>query len=84
MSILFASVAVVCTMSACSDYVLDSSTDHLDAVYNTQALDDEFLSIWGDEADLNKWLAKYQIGENVFEIVSLEFETQEIKESDIP
>lgn len=84
MPVLFASVAVVCTMSACSDYVLDSSTDHLYAVRNTQVLDDEFLSIWGDETDLNKWLAKYQIGETVFEIVSLEFETQEIKDSDIP
>lgn len=81
---IFATIAVVCTMATCSDYVIDTAQTANDAVINTKAKDNEFLNIWGDEQDLNKWLVKYQIGETVFEIVSLDFETREVVEADIP
>ena len=81
---LFASIAVVCTMATCSDYYLDTAPTELDAKVNTQVIDDAFLADWGDEVKLNKWLDKYQIGETVFEIVSIEFDTKEVKEEEIP
>lgn len=81
---LFASIAVVCTMATCSDYYLDTAPTELDAKVKTQVIDDAFLADWGDEQKLNKWLDKYQIGETVFEIVSIEFETKQIPEDKIP
>lgn len=81
---IFATIAVVCTMATCSDYVIDTAQNVTDANVNTQTKDNEFLAIWGDEQDLNKWLTKYQIGETVFEIVSLEMETREIAEDMTP
>lgn len=81
---IFATIAVVCTMATCSDYVIDTAQNVTDANVNTQTKDNEFLAIWGDEQDLNKWLTKYQIGETVFEIVSLEMETREITEDMTP
>lgn len=81
---LFASIAIVCTMATCSDYYLDTAPTELDAKVNTQVIDDAFLADWGDEVKLNKWLDKYQIGETVFEIVSIEFDTKEVKEEEIP
>jgi len=81
---LFASIAIVCTMSACSDYYVDTAHTMQDAVVNTQVIDNAFLADWGDEQKLNQWLDKYQIGETVFEIVSIEFETKEVKEDEIP
>lgn len=81
---LFASVALVCTLSYCSDYVLDTAETRVDAMHNTTAVDNEFLSIWGDENMLNMWLTKYHVGETVFEIVSIDFETVEIPEKEIP
>lgn len=83
MSILF-TVAVVCTMSACSDYNIDQANTLEDGVTNTRTHEAEFLKVWEDEQKLNKWLAKYQIGETVFEIVSIDFETQEVEENEIP
>lgn len=81
---IFASIAIVCTMATCSDYVVDTAQTVADANQNTQVVDDKFLSVWGDEQELNKWLDTYQIGETVFEIVSVEFETKELKENEIP
>lgn len=81
---LFATIAVVCTIAACSDYVVDHSTTAVDAVDNTQQIDNEFLSVWGNEQQLNKWLTKYQIGETVFEIVSVDFETRVVADNEIP
>lgn len=81
---VFLSLAVVCTMSSCSDYVVDHASTMQDAKVNTQVIDDKFLADWGDEQKLNQWLDKYKIGETVFEIVSIEFETKEIQEDMIP
>lgn len=84
MSVLFATVAVVCTMSTCNDYVIDTSTDKLDGHVNTVQHNEEYQSVWEDEAKLNNWLNKYQIGETVFEIVSIDIESQDIHEDDTP
>lgn len=81
---LFASIAIVCTMATCSDYYLDTAPTMADAEKNTQVIDNAFLAEWGDEVKLNQWLDKYKIGETVFEIVSIEFETKEIKDEQIP
>ena len=81
---LFASIAIVCTMTTCSDYYLDTAPTEFDAKVNTQVIDDAFLADWVDEKKLNQWLDKYQIGETVFEIVSIEFDTKEVKEEEIP
>ena len=81
---IFATIAVVCTMATCSDYVVDRAETVVDANVNTHQIGNEFLSVWEDEKQLTSWLDRYQIGETVFEIVSLEFETKEIKDSEIP
>lgn len=81
---VFATIATVCTLAICSDYVLDTAPVDRTAAVNTSVIDDHFLSIWGDEKELNKWLDKYKIGETVFEIVSIEFNTKEIEEDDLP
>lgn len=84
MSVLFATVAVVCTLSQCNDYVIDNSTDKLDGVVNTSQHNDEYQAVWQDEKGLTDWLNKYQIGETIFEIVSIEIENQTINADDIP
>lgn len=71
-------------MASCSDYVVDHASNMQDAKVKTQVIDDKFLADWGDEQKLNQWLDKYKIGETVFEIVSIEFETKEIKEDELP
>ena len=81
---IFASVAIVCTLAACNEYHVDTAQTLEDGTYNTQVVDTEFFNLWGDEQQLNQWLAKNKVGETVFEIVSVEFETQEINENDIP
>lgn len=81
---VFATIAVVCTMATCQDYVVDHAQTVYDANVNTHQIDNEFLSVWEDEKQLTSWLDRYQIGETVFEIVSLEFETKEIVDSEIP
>lgn len=84
MSVLFATVAVVCTMSACNDYVIDTATDKLEGTVNTSQHNDQYQAVWQDEKGLTNWLDKYQIGETVFEIVSIDIENQTIKQDDIP
>jgi len=84
MSVLFATVAVVCTLSQCNDYVIDNSTDKLDGVVNTSQHNDEYQAVWQDEKGLTDWLNKYQIGETIFEIVSIDIENQTINADDIP
>lgn len=81
---IFASIAIVCTMATCSDYHVDTAHTQTEARINTQAVDDEFMSVWEDETQLTNWLKKYQIGETVFEIVSVDFETKEVKDQEIP
>lgn len=81
---IFATVAVVCTMSACNDYYLDTAQNKYEANDNQIAIQKEFLSIWEDEKGLTHWLEKYKIGETIFEIQTLEFETQEIQDEDLP
>ena len=84
MSALFATVAVVCTMSACNEYYIDQATTPDNGVNNTQLHEQGFLNVWEDEKGLTDWLNKYQIGETVFEIQTLEFETQEVQEEELP
>jgi hypothetical protein len=81
---VFATIAVVCTLATCSDYVIDTAQTVTDANINTHVQDERFLSLWGDEKLLTDWLDEFKIGETVFEIVSLEFETKEITEDDAP
>lgn len=81
---IFATIAVVCTMATCSDYVVDTATNVSDANLNTYIIGEHFGNIWEDEQKLTNWLDSYKIGETVFEIVSLEFETKEIQEDEIP
>jgi hypothetical protein len=81
---IFATIAVVCTLATCSDYVIDTASNQVDASINTQAHNTKFLSVWEDEKQLTNWLSQYSIGETVFEIVSLELETKEVKEDDTP
>jgi hypothetical protein len=71
-------------MATCNEYVIDRASTVQDANVNTQKQDDRFLALWEDETKLTKWLTEFQIGETVFEIVSIEMETKEIKEQDIP
>lgn len=81
---IFATVAVVCTMSLCNEYHVETADNLQSGIKNTKVIDDHFLSVWGDEKDLTNWLKSYKIGETVFEIVSIEFETQEIENENIP
>lgn len=81
---LFATVAIVCTMAQCNDYVIDPAESRDDAVVNTQAHQVEYNKVWEDEKGLTDWLNKYQIGETIFEIVSIDIETKEIQEANIP
>jgi hypothetical protein len=81
---IFATIAVVCTMATCNDYVIDTAPTMQDANRNTDMHDDRFLALWGDEKMLTDWLTEFKIGETVFEIVSLEMETKEIEEELIP
>lgn len=84
MSVLFATVAVVCTLSKCNDYVIDQSHDRLDGMVNTLQHDEEYQAVWQDEKGLTDWLKKYQIGETIFEIVSIDIENKTIDADDIP
>lgn len=81
---IFATIAVVCTMATCNDYVIDTAPTIQDANHNTSVQDDRFLALWGDEELLTNWLTEFKIGETVFEIVSLEMETKELNENEIP
>lgn len=81
---IFATIAVVCTMATCSDYVIDTAKTVSDANVNTHTQSEVFNTVWEDEQNLTNWLTKHQIGETVFEIVSLELETREITEDMTP
>jgi len=81
---IFATIAVVCTLATCNDYVIDTAATVQDANVNTQKQDDRFLAIYGDEKLLSEWLTEFKIGETMFDIVSLEMETRVIKDSEIP
>ena len=81
---IFATVAVVCTMSACNDYVIDTSKTAVTQAAATRAHTMVYNEIWEDEKGLSEWLKKYQIGETIFEIVSIDIESQDIEEADIP
>lgn len=81
---IFATVAIVCTLSTCNDYYIDTAPTLAEAVTNTQTHQAKFDSVWTEEKPLTEWLTKQKIGETVFEIVSLDLETQEVDESQIP
>ena len=57
---LFATVAIVCTMSACSDYVVDTASVVSDANVNTEQVSNEFGAVWEDEQKLNKLVDRIQ------------------------
>lgn len=84
MGTLFATVAVVCTMSACNDYVIDTANTATVQQINTSLQYNEYQAVWQDEKGLTNWLNKYQIGETVFEIVSIDIESQTIEGKDVP
>lgn len=81
---LFATVAIVCTMAMCNHYTLDTAKTESDGFTNTQAKQEGFDRIWQEEKPLTEWLKEHKIGETVFEIVSIDFETQETNDEDIP
>lgn len=81
---VFATVAVVCTMATCNDYVIDHQNQYGNAHNATQTHIVEFEKAFNDEAKLNKWLDTYKIGETVFEIVSVEFVTEAMDEDNLP
>lgn len=81
---IFATLAIVCTMSKCNDYILDHAETFNDGDRNTSVIYKEFDRVWQDEQGLNKWLGEYKINETVFEIVSIDFETREVNDHDIP
>jgi hypothetical protein len=71
-------------MSLCSDYYIDTASNKADAILNTSSHNAQYLSAWEDEKGLTGWLTKHKIGETVFEIVSIDTETQEINEEELP
>lgn len=81
---IFATVAVVCTMATCNDYVIDHHYQYQNAHNATMVHADKFDKVYNDEAGLTKWLETYKIGETVFEIVSVEFVTEAMDEDDLP
>lgn len=80
----FFTVAVVCTMSLCSDYYIDTASNKADVILRTAHHNGQYLSVWEDEKGLTDWLSKHKIDETVFEIVSIDIETQEIDEEELP
>lgn len=81
---IFATVAIVCTMSACNDYIVDHSTTRDEAVINAGNHAAGVLSAMETEQGMNSLLENYRIGETVFEIVSIDIETKEIQPEDLP
>lgn len=81
---IFATIAIVCTMSKCNDYGLDHADTRNDSEINTQRIYNEFDGVWESEKGLTNWLKKYQIDETIFEIVSIDFENREIPDEEIP
>lgn len=81
---IFATVAVVCTMSQCPEYVIDHGVNRVDGEINTLAHQNIYNKVWEDEKGLTNWLQRHKIGETVFEIVSIDIETREIDDQEIP
>lgn len=81
---LFASVAIVCTMSACNNYFADVTSKETDAIKNTGNIQSELDYAMQTESAMERFLHKYQIGETVFEIVSIDIETQHVKDDELP
>lgn len=81
---IWATVAIVCTMSACNDHHIDTAESLRDGETNTNTHIVEYQRVWEDETGLTSWLDKHQIGETVFEIVSIDIETHEIAEELTP
>lgn len=81
---IFATVAIVCTMAKCNDYYIDKAENRLSGEINTVAHQQEFNRVWEDEQGLTNWLNKYQIGETIFEIVSVDIETKQTLGEYIP
>lgn len=81
---LFATVAIVCTMAKCNDYYIDTAPNGLSGEINTVAHQQEFNRIWEDEKGLTNWLHKYKIDETIFEIVSIDLETHKVHAKDVP
>ena len=77
--ILFATIATVCTMSVCNDYTIDTDQRLDGAQANTQAIQTTLDEAMQDEHKMDAWLARYIIGETVFEIVSIDLETAPIE-----
>lgn len=84
MSSIASTVAIVCTMATCPEYVIDTATNADDAIKNTSEAAAELNTIWQDEKGLKQWLKKHQIGETIFEIVSIDIERQDIPEEQMP
>lgn len=87
---IFATIAIVCAFSfatdkvECDDYVIDHAYTQAEGFTNTEAKDKEFYLLWGDEGDLNAWLARYNIKQTPATIESVEFETKTFTEDMIP
>lgn len=81
---LFATVAIVCTMSACNDYFADVSSVEKDAQTNTLDIQRELDYAMQSESAMDRFLEKYQIGETVFEIVSIDIETKPVLPEELP
>jgi hypothetical protein len=81
---LFATVAIVCTMATCNNYFADVSGVETDAIDNTSLVQAELDYAMQYETAMIDFLDRYQIGETVFEIVSIDIETQEIHGDDLP
>jgi hypothetical protein len=71
-------------MSLCSDYYIDTASNKADTIFNTSHHSEQYLSVWEDEKGLTAWFIKHKIGETVFKIVSIDIETQEINEEELP
>jgi len=87
---IFATIALVCAYSfatdktECSDYVIDHAYTQVEADKNTQAKDQEFYALWGDEQQLLDWIKRYNIGASPQVIESIEFQTKHFQEDMIP
>ncbi|ANA49160.1 hypothetical protein PMW_35 [Pseudomonas phage phiPMW] len=80
----FATMLVVCTMSQCSDYGADTASLEFSQQQNTKRVQKELDNAMQNEHDMQKFLDKYQIGETVFEIVSIDVENRTLQEKEIP
>lgn len=80
----FATMLVVCTMSQCNDYAADTATLQFSQDQNTKRVQKELDKAMQTEQDMERFLSKYQIGETVFEIVSIDVENRTLHEDETP